>query len=203
MNGAGAAAIAIARLLLAAGAKDITLCDRSGAIYEGREQGMNPIKEELARVTNLEKRQGSLADMLVGADVFIGVSAPGAVTTEMVRTMNRDAVIFACANPTPEIFPDEAKTGGAAVIATGRSDFPNQINNVLAFPGIFRGAFDVRARDINEEMKVAAAKALAGLISDEELTADYIIPAAFDPRVGKAVAAAVAQAARDSGAARI
>ncbi len=203
MNGAGAAAIAIARLLLAAGAKDITLCDRSGAIYEGREQGMNPIKEELARVTNLEKRQGSLADMLVGADVFIGVSAPGAVTTEMVRTMNRDAVIFACANPTPEIFPDEARAGGAAVIATGRSDFPNQINNVLAFPGIFRGAFDVRARDINEEMKVAAAKALAGLISDEELTADYIIPAAFDPRVGKAVAAAVAQAARDSGAARI
>ena len=203
MNGAGAAAIAIAKLLLAAGAKDVTLCDRSGAIYEGRESGMNPVKEEMARVTNLAKRQGSLADMLVGADVFIGVSAPGAVTTEMVKTMNKDAVIFACANPTPEIFPDEARAGGAAVIATGRSDFPNQINNVLAFPGIFRGAFDVRARDINEEMKVAAANALAGLISDEELTPDYIIPAAFDPRVGKAVAAAVAQAARDSGVARI
>ena len=203
MNGAGAAAIAIAKLLLAAGAKDVTLCDRNGAIYEGRESGMNPVKEEMARVTNREKRQGSLADMLVGADVFIGVSAPGAVTTEMVKTMNKDAVIFACANPTPEIFPDEARAGGAAVIATGRSDFPNQINNVLAFPGIFRGAFDVRARDINEEMKVAAANALAGLISDEELTPDYIIPAAFDPRVGKAVAAAVAQAARDSGVARI
>ena len=203
MNGAGAAAIAIAKLLLAAGAKDVTLCDRSGAIYEGRESGMNPVKEEMARVTNREKRQGSLADLLVGADVFIGVSAPGAVTTEMVKTMNKDAVIFACANPTPEIFPDEARAGGAAVIATGRSDFPNQINNVLAFPGIFRGAFDVRARDINEEMKVAAANALAGLISDEELTPDYIIPAAFDPRVGKAVAAAVAQAARDSGVARI
>ena len=203
MNGAGAAAIAIAKLLLAAGAKDVTLCDRSGAIYEGRESGMNPVKEEMARVTNREKRQGSLADMLVGADVFIGVSAPGAVTTEMVKTMNKDAIIFACANPTPEIFPDEARAGGAAVIATGRSDFPNQINNVLAFPGIFRGAFDVRARDINEEMKVAAANALAGLISDEELTPDYIIPAAFDPRVGKAVAAAVAQAARDSGVARI
>ena len=203
MNGAGAAAIAIAKLLLAAGAKDVTLCDRSGAIYEGRESGMNPVKEEMARVTNREKRQGSLADLLVGADVFIGVSAPGAVTTEMVKTMNKDAVIFACANPTPEIFPDEARAGGAAVIATGRSDFPNQINNVLAFPGIFRGAFDVRARDINEEMKVAAANALAGLISDEELTPDYIIPAAFDPRVGNAVAAAVAQAARDSGVARI
>ena len=203
MNGAGAAAIAIAKLLLAAGAKDVTLCDRNGAIYEGRESGMNPVKEEMARVTNREKRQGSLADLLVGADVFIGVSAPGAVTTEMVKTMNKDAVIFACANPTPEIFPDEARAGGAAVIATGRSDFPNQINNVLAFPGIFRGAFDVRARDINEEMKVAAANALAGLISDEELTPDYIIPAAFDPRVGKAVAAAVAQAARDSGVARI
>ena len=203
MNGAGAAAIAIAKLLLAAGAKDVTLCDRSGAIYEGRESGMNPVKEEMARVTNREKRQGSLADMLVGADVFIGVSAPGAVTTEMVKTMNKDAVIFACANPTPEIFPDEARAGGAAVIATGRSDFPNQINNVLAFPGIFRGAFDVRARDINEEMKVAAANALAGLISDEELTPDYIIPAAFDKRVGPAVAKAVAQAARDSGVARI
>lgn len=203
MNGAGAAAIAIAKLLLAAGVKDVTLCDRNGAIYEGREKGMNPIKNEIAKITNLAKKQGTLADMLVGADVFIGVSAPGAVTTEMVKTMNKDAIIFACANPTPEIFPDDARAGGAAVIATGRSDFPNQINNVLAFPGIFRGAFDVRARDINEAMKVAAAEALAGLISDEELSADYIIPAAFDPRVGKAVAAAVAQAARDSGVARI
>lgn len=203
MNGAGAAAIAIAKLLLAAGVKDVTMYDRNGAIYEGREKGMNPIKNEMAKITNLAKKQGTLADMLVGADVFIGVSAPGAVTTEMVKTMNKDAIIFACANPTPEIFPDDARAGGAAVIATGRSDFPNQINNVLAFPGIFRGAFDVRARDINEAMKVAAAEALAGLISDEELSADYIIPAAFDPRVGKAVAAAVAQAARDSGVARI
>ncbi|MCI6399761.1 malic enzyme-like NAD(P)-binding protein, partial [Lawsonibacter sp.] len=169
----------------------------------GREKGMNAVKEEMARVTNLQKRAGSLAEVLAGADVFIGVSAPGAVTTEMVRTMNRDAILFACANPTPEIFPDEAKAGGAKVVATGRSDFPNQINNVLAFPGIFRGAFDVRASDINEAMKVAAAEALAGLISDEELNADYIIPAAFDPRVGRTVAAAVARAARDSGVARI
>ena len=203
MNGAGAAAIAICKLLLAAGVKDVTLCDRSGAIYAGRETGMNAVKEEMARVTNLQKRAGSLAEVLAGADVFIGVSAPGAVTTEMVQTMNRDAILFACANPTPEIFPDEAKAGGAKVVATGRSDFPNQINNVLAFPGIFRGAFDVRASDINEAMKVAAAEALAGLISDEELNADYIIPAAFDPRVGRTVAAAVAQAARDSGVARI
>ena len=203
INGAGAAAIAIAKLLLAAGAREVTLCDRSGAIYQGREVGMNPVKEEMARVTNLSLKRGNLADVLAGADVFIGVSAPGAVTADMVRTMNREAIIFACANPTPEIFPDDARAGGAAVIATGRSDFPNQINNVLAFPGIFRGAFDVRASDINEEMKVAAANALAGLISDEELSADYIIPAAFDPRVGKAVAAAVAQAARDSGVARI
>ena len=203
MNGAGAAAIAICKLLLAAGVKDVTLCDRSGAIYAGRETGMNAVKEEMARVTNLQKRAGSLAEVLAGADVFIGVSAPGAVTAEMVQTMNRDAILFACANPTPEIFPDEAKAGGAKVVATGRSDFPNQINNVLAFPGIFRGAFDVRASDINEAMKVAAAEALAGLISDEELNADYIIPAAFDPRVGRTVAAAVAQAARDSGVARI
>ena len=203
INGAGAAAIAICKLLLAAGVKDVTLCDRSGAIYAGREKGMNAVKEEMARVTNLQKRAGSLAEVLAGADVFIGVSAPGAVTTEMVQTMNRDAILFACANPTPEIFPDEAKAGGAKVVATGRSDFPNQINNVLAFPGIFRGAFDVRASDINEAMKVAAAEALAGLISDEELNADYIIPAAFDPRVGRTVAAAVAQAARDSGVARI
>ena len=203
MNGAGAAAIAICKLLLAAGVKDVTLCDRSGAIYAGREKGMNAVKEEMARVTNLQKRAGSLAEVLAGADVFIGVSAPGAVTTEMVQTMNRDAILFACANPTPEIFPDEAKAGGAKVVATGRSDFPNQINNVLAFPGIFRGAFDVRASDINDAMKIAAAEALAGLISDEERNADYIIPAAFDPRVGRTVAAAVARAARDSGVARI
>ena len=202
-NGAGAAAIAIARLLLSNGVRDLTLCDRNGAIYEGREKGMNPVKEEMSRVTNREKRAGSLADVLKGADVFIGVSAPGAVTTEMVRTMNRDAVLFACANPTPEIFPDDAKAGGAAVVSTGRSDFPNQINNVLAFPGIFRGAFDVRARDINDAMKIAAAKALAGLISEEELNAEYIIPAAFDRRVGPAVAKAVAEAARESGAARL
>ncbi|MCR4763799.1 MAG: NAD-dependent malic enzyme [Lachnospiraceae bacterium] len=201
-SGAGAAAIAIVKLLLSAGFKHITMCDRRGAIYEGRE-GLNWIKEEMAKVTNLEKKAGSIADMLVGADVFIGVSAPGTVTTDMVKTMNRDAIIFACANPTPEIFPDDARAGGAAVIATGRSDFPNQINNVLAFPGIFRGTFDVRASDINEEMKMAAAGALAGLISDEELNADYIIPYAFDPKVGPAVAKAVAQAAINSGVARI
>ncbi|MBQ3663856.1 MAG: NAD-dependent malic enzyme [Clostridia bacterium] len=203
MNGAGAAAIAIAKLLLSAGAKDVTLCDRTGLIYKGREKGMNWIKEEMAEVTNLRGMQGTLADALVGADVFIGVSAPGAVTQDMVRTMNRDAIIFACANPTPEIFPDDAKAAGAAVISTGRSDFPNQINNVLAFPGIFRGVFDVRASDINEEMKMAAAEALASLISDEELNPDYIIPQAFDPRVGPAVAKAVAEAARKSGVARI
>ena len=178
------------------------MCDRKGAIYQGRDD-LNWIKEEMAQVTNLEKKAGSLADMMVGADVFIGVSAPGTVTTEMVRTMNRDAIVFACANPTPEIFPDDARAGGAAVISTGRSDFPNQINNVLAFPGIFRGTFDVRASDINEEMKMAAAMALANLISDEELNADYIIPYAFDPKVGPAVARAVAQAAIDSGVARI
>ena len=203
INGAGAAAIAIGKLLLSAGVKDLTLCDRSGAVYEGRPKGMNPIKDEMAKVTNLSKKAGSLADMLAGADVFIGVSAPGAVTTEMVKTMNRDAIIFACANPTPEIFPDDAKAGGARVISTGRSDFPNQINNVLAFPGIFRGALDARASDINDAMKIAAAKALAGLISDEELNADYIIPAAFDPRVKDAVASAVKQAAYDSGVARL
>ena len=203
VNGAGAAAISITRLLLTAGVKHITLCDRKGAIYEGRTEGMNPIKEEMAKMTNLEKRSGSLADMLVGADVFIGVSAPGVVTTEMVKTMNQDAILFACANPTPEIFPDDAKAGGARVVATGRSDFPNQINNVLAFPGIFRGAFDVRAKDINDEMKLAASHALAELITDEELSEDYIIPKAFDPRVGKAVAAAVAVAARKTGVARL
>ena len=202
INGAGAAAISITKLLLSAGAKHITLCDRRGAIYAGRD-GLNWIKEEMAQVTNLEKKAGSLADALVGADVFIGVSAPGSVTTEMVKTMNRDAIVFACANPTPEIFPDDAKAGGAAVVSTGRSDYPNQINNVLAFPGIFRGALDARASDINDEMKIAAAHALAGLISDEELSADYIIPAAFDPRVKDAVAAAVEQAARSSGVARI
>ena len=200
-SGAGAAAIAITKLLLSAGFKDITMCDRKGAIYQGRE-GLNWIKTEMAEVTNLSHKAGSLADMLVGADVFIGVSAPNTVTTEMVKTMNKDAIIFACANPTPEIFPDAAKAGGAKVISTGRSDYPNQINNVLAFPGIFRGAFDVRASDINEEMKVAAAEALAGLVGDE-LSEDYIIPAAFDPRVGPAVAKAVAEAARKSGVARI
>ena len=203
MNGAGAAAISIARLLLTAGFKDITLCDRKGAIYEGRPEGMNPVKDEMAKVTNLAKKSGSLADMLVGADVFIGVSAPGAVTTEMVKTMNKDAVVFACANPTPEIFPDDAKAGGAKVVSTGRSDFPNQINNVLAFPGIFRGAFDVRAKEINDEMKLAASEALANLITDEELSPEYIIPKAFDKRVGPAVAKAVAEAAKRTGVARI
>ena len=201
-SGAGAAAIAIVKLLLSAGFKHVTMCDRKGAIYQGRD-GLNWIKEEMALVTNLEKKAGSLADMLVGADIFIGVSAPGTVTTEMVKTMNKDAIVFACANPTPEIFPEDAKAGGAAVISTGRSDFPNQINNVLAFPGIFRGTFDVRASEINEEMKMAAAMALSDLITDEELNADYIIPYAFDPRVGPAVAKAVAQAAIDSGVARI
>ena len=200
-SGAGAAAIAITKLLLSAGFRDITMCDRKGAIYAGRE-GLNWIKTEMAEVTNLSRKAGALADMLVGADVFIGVSAPNTVTTEMVKTMNKDAIIFACANPTPEIFPDAAKAGGARVISTGRSDYPNQINNVLAFPGIFRGAFDVRASDINEEMKVAAAEALAGLVGDE-LSEDYIIPAAFDPRVGPAVAKAVAEAARRSGVARL
>ncbi len=202
-SGAGAAAVSIVKLLLSAGFCHITMCDRSGAIYKGREKGMNWIKEEMAEVTNLERREGTLADMLAGADVFIGVSAPGQVTEEMVRTMNKDAIIFACANPTPEIFPEEAKRGGARVVSTGRSDYPNQINNVLAFPGVFRGTFDVRAKDINEEMKMAAAHALAGLISDDELSEDYIIPKAFDPRVGKTVAAAVAKAARDSGVARL
>lgn len=203
MNGAGAAAISIARLLLTAGFKNITLCDRKGAIYEGRPEGMNPVKDEMSKVTNLDKKAGSLADMLVGADVFIGVSAPGAVTTEMVKTMNKDAIVFACANPTPEIFPDDAKAGGAKVVSTGRSDFPNQINNVLAFPGIFRGAFDVRAKEINDEMKLAASEALANLITDEELSPEYIIPKAFDKRVGPAVAKAVAEAAKATGVARI
>ena len=203
INGAGAASISIAKLLLSRGVKHITLCDRTGIIFEGRKDGMNAIKEEMAKLTNREKREGSLADALVGADVFIGVSAPNTVTVDMVKSMARDAIVFACANPTPEIFPDDAKAGGAKVIATGRSDFPNQINNVLAFPGIFRGTFDVRASDINDEMKIAAAEAISSLISDEELSPDYIIPAAFDERVGPAVAKAVAEAARRSGVARI
>lgn len=201
-SGAGAAAISITKLLLSAGFKNITMCDRKGTVYSGRDD-LNWIKKEMAELTNPENIKGSLADALVGADVFIGVSAPGLVTTEMVKTMNRDAIVFACANPTPEIFPEDAKAGGAKVVSTGRSDYPNQINNVLAFPGIFRGTFDVRAREINEEMKMAAAMALAGLISEEELSADYIIPKAFDPRVGTAVAAAVAEAARRTGAARL
>lgn len=203
INGAGAAAISITKLLLNYGFLHITLCDRTGAIYKGREKGMNPVKEMIADVTNLDRQEGSLTDIIKGTDVFIGVSSPNAVTTEMVKTMNQDPIIFACANPTPEIFPDDAKAGGAAVVATGRSDFPNQINNVLAFPGIFRGAFDVRAKEINEEMKMAAAKALADIISEEELNADYIIPTAFDPRVKDAVSSAVAKAARETGAARI
>ena len=203
MNGAGAAAISIARLLLTAGFQNITLCDRKGAIYEGRPEGMNPVKDEMSKVTNLDKKAGSLADMLVGADVFIGVSAPGAVTTEMVKTMNKDAIVFACANPTPEIFPDDAKAGGAKVVSTGRSDFPNQINNVLAFPGIFRGALDVRASEINDEMKIAAAKAIASFVTDDLLSADYIIPSALDKNVATAVAEAVAKVAKETGVARI
>ena len=203
VSGAGAAAIAITKLLLSAGAKNIILCDRTGAIYAGRAKGMNWIKEEMSKVTNPNKVQGTLADAMKGADVFIGVSAPNTVSQDMVRSMHKDAIIFACANPTPEIFPDDAKAAGARIISTGRSDYPNQINNVLAFPGIFRGAFDVRASDINEEMKVAAAHALADLVEPDKLNENYIIPAAFDPRVGKAVAKAVAEAARKSGVARI
>ncbi|MDR1619285.1 MAG: NAD-dependent malic enzyme [Clostridiales bacterium] len=203
LNGAGAAAIAITKLLLKDGFTDMTICDRSGIIYHGRTAGMNAAKEEMARVTNRAQRRGTLADALTGADVFIGVSAPGTVTAAMVKSMAARAVVMACANPTPEIFPGEAKAGGAAIVATGRSDFPNQVNNVLAFPGIFRGAFDVRARDINDEMKLAAAYALADLVTGGELTPEFIIPAAFDPRVGPAVAKAVAGAARRSGVARI
>ena len=201
ISGAGAAAVSITKLLLSAGFRHIVMCDRKGAIYDGRD-GLNWIKKEIAKETNLEKEAGPLSQMLVGADVFIGVSAPGLVTADMVRTMAKGPIIFACANPTPEIFPDAAKAGGAIVVATGRSDFPNQVNNVLAFPGVFRGAFDVRASDINEQMKMAAANALASLISEEELTADYMIPQAFDKRVGPAVAKAVAEAARKSGVAR-
>ncbi|MBQ5444971.1 MAG: NAD-dependent malic enzyme [Erysipelotrichaceae bacterium] len=201
-SGAGAAAIAIVKLLLSAGFRNIIMTDRKGAIYKGRE-GLNWIKEEMAEVTNLNKETGLLKDVIRGADVFIGVSAPNTLTKEMVETMDHDAIVFACANPMPEISPEDAKAGGARIVATGRSDYPNQVNNVLAFPGVFRGTFDVRARDINEEMKVAAAKALSDLVSDEELNEEYILPKAFDPRVGPAVAKAVAKAARDSGVARI
>ncbi len=203
MSGAGAAAIAICKLLISAGLKNVILCDRKGAIWEGRQEGMNPVKEEMAKITNRGIEKGSIADVIKGADVFIGVSAPGTLTSEMVKTMAKDPIIFACANPDPEIWPDDAKAAGAAVIATGRSDFPNQINNVLAFPGIFRGALDVRASQISEGMKIAASHALAGLISDDELSADYIIPAPFDDRVKDAVATAVADAARKEGIARI
>lgn len=200
--GAGAAGISIVKLLLKVGFQNITMCDRQGALYVGA-PGMNWAQAEMARITNPSQTPGTLAEKLVGADVFIGTSAPGIVTKDMVATMNKDAIIFACANPTPEIFPDEAKAGGAKIVSTGRSDFPNQINNVLAFPGIFRGAFDVRASDINEEMKMAAANALASLIPEEELSETNIIPQAFDPRVGAAVAKAVADAARKTGVARI
>ena len=203
LNGAGAAATAISKLLITAGAVDVTLCDRSGAIWNGRSEHMNPAKDEIAAITNPQLRKGSLEEVIRGADVFIGVSAPGALSREMVQTMNPGAVIFACANPTPEIFPEDARAGGAAVVSTGRSDYPNQVNNVLCFPGIFRGALDVRASDINDAMKLAAASAIAGLVSDEELNADYILPKAFDPRVQDAVAKAVMQAARDSGVARV
>lgn len=201
-SGAGAAGTAIVRLLLSVGLKDVIMCDRKGAIVEGRAD-LNAEKADIARLTNREKRTGPLKDVIVGADVFIGVSAPGALTREMVASMAKDPIIFACANPTPEIFPYEAKAGGARVVATGRSDFPNQVNNVLAFPGIFRGALDARASDINDQMKIAAAHALAELVSPEELNEDYVLPAAFDPRVGPAVAKAVMQAAKDSGVARI
>ena len=200
--GAGAAGIAIVKMLLSAGYRNVTMCDRQGALYVGA-PGMNWAQAEMAAITNPDQTPGSLAQKLVGADVFIGTSAPGIVTKGMVCAMNRDAIIFACANPTPEIVPEDAKAAGAAVVSTGRSDYPNQINNVLAFPGIFRGAFDVRASGINEEMKMAAASALAGLVSDEELSADYIIPTPFDKRVGPAVARAVAEAARKTGVARI
>jgi malate dehydrogenase (oxaloacetate-decarboxylating) len=202
VNGAGAAATAITKLLISCGLNDVVLCDRTGAIYQGREK-LNDAKAEIASMTNKKMKKGSLKDVIVGADVFIGVSAPGVLTADMVATMGKDPIVFACANPVPEILPDEAKKAGVAVMATGRSDFPNQVNNVLAFPGIFRGALDVRASDINDEMKLAAAYAIAGIVSDSELRPDYILPDAFDSRVGKAVAAAVAEAARKSGVARI
>lgn len=201
-SGAGAAGIAIIRLLMAMGLKHVIMTDRKGAIYEGRE-GLNPIKQEMAKITNFDKESGTLADVIKGADVFIGVSAPGTLTADMVRTMAKDPIIFACANPTPEIWPDEAKAAGAAVVSTGRSDFPNQVNNVLCFPGIFRGALDVRASQITENMKIASAYALAGLVSDDELSAENILPKAFDPRVKDAVAKAAAEAARKDGVARI
>ena len=201
-SGAGAAGIAIIKLLISYGLKNVIMTDRRGAIYEGRE-GLNPIKEEMAGLTNPEHIAGSLADVIKGADVFIGVSAPGTLTGDMIQSMAKDPVIFACANPTPEIFPDEALAAGAKVVSTGRSDYPNQINNVLCFPGLFRGALDVRASRVTENMKFAAAKALAGLVSEEELCAESIIPKAFDPRVKDAVAAAVAEAARKDGVSRI
>ncbi|WP_338469610.1 malic enzyme-like NAD(P)-binding protein [Niallia sp. XMNu-256] len=201
-NGAGSAGVAITKLLLQMGVKDVLLCDTKGIIYEGRPKGMNPFKEEMAKITNKAQKQGSLADALTGADVFVGVSAAGAVTQDMVRSMNRDAIIFAMANPTPEIMPTEAKEAGAVVIGTGRSDFPNQVNNVLAFPGIFRGALDVHATEINEEMKLAAVHAIAGLVSDQELNPDYVIPNPFDPRVAAHVAAAVATTAMETNVAQ-
>ena len=201
-SGAGAAGIAIIKLLVSVGAKNVVMTDRRGAIYKGRAD-LNPAKQEIAEKTNPAGERGCLKDVIKGADVFIGVSAPGVLTPEMVRSMAENAIVFACANPTPEIFPDEAKKAGAAVVSTGRSDYPNQINNVLAFPGIFRGALDARASEINDEMKIAAANAIAGLVSDEELCCDNILPQAFDPRVGKAVAEAVKSAAVKSGAARI
>lgn len=201
-SGAGAAGIAVIRLLIAMGLKNVILCDRQGAIYKGRE-GLNKEKAEMAEITNLSCKKGTLAEVLVGADVFIGVSAPGCVTPEMVRSMNADPILFPMANPTPEIMPDLAKEAGAAVVGTGRSDFPNQINNVLAFPGIFRGALDVRASDINDEMKIAAARAIADFVTEDKLSADYIIPSALDRDVARAVAQAVAKAAKDSGVARI
>lgn len=203
INGAGAAALSICHLLLAAGAQDITLCDRTGIIYTGRTVGMNPVKTEIAVKTNPRNLRGTLADALEKADVFIGVSSPNVLTSDMVRSMAANAIVFACANPTPEIFPEDAKAGGAAIVATGRSDYPNQINNVLAFPGVFRGAFDVRASDINEAMKLAAANELSNLIPESELGPENIIPAATDPTVVPAVAKAVAEAARNSGVARI
>ena len=201
-SGAGAAGIAIIRLLISMGLKNVIMTDRHGAIYEGRDN-LNAVKEEMAKITNQNHEKGTLADVIKGADVFIGVSAPGTLTKDMVRSMAKDPVIFACANPVPEIYPDEAKEAGAAVVSTGRSDFPNQVNNVLCFPGIFRGALDVHASDINDEMKIAAAYAIAGLVSDEELNPEYILPAAFDARVKDAVAEAVKKAAVESGAARI
>ena len=203
INGAGAAGIAVCKLLMTLGVNDIILCDSKGAVYEGRTEGMNPYKEEIAKITNRDKLSGKLADVMKGADVFIGLSIAGCVTREMVSSMAEDPMIFAMANPIPEIMPDEARAAGAKVIATGRSDFPNQINNVLAFPGVFRGALDARATDINEEMKLAAAYAISGIITDEELEPEYVIPAPFDERVAPAVAASVAEAAESSGVARM